>query len=87
MEVNRPFPLPDLTQKLFIFMSYFPYDRQNGTWSTKSNEKGILFNYNFLNICRYSNLIKKLEDNFIANRKFTSCYNIKILGENICYFH
>ena len=39
------------------------------------------FDYTFLIICRYLKLVKnqkKSEDNFIANRKFTSCYNIKM---------
>ena len=31
---------------------------------------------------------KKSEDNFIANRKFTSCYNIEqVTGKNVCHFH
>jgi hypothetical protein len=40
-------------------MSYFPYDGQNGFWSSiKSNEKEKEFEYNFLIICRYLNQVK-----------------------------
>jgi hypothetical protein len=40
-------------------MSYFPYDGQNGIWSSiKSNEKEKEFEYNFLIICRYLNQVK-----------------------------
>ena len=38
-------------------MSYFPYDGQNSTWSSKSNGK-YNFEYDFLIICRYFNLVK-----------------------------
>jgi hypothetical protein len=49
------------------------------------------FEYTFLIICRYLKLVKnqkKSEDNFIANRKFTSCYNIKMyrIWENYMLF-
>ena len=49
-------------------MSYFPFDNYNGIRSGKSNGKDNEYES------------KKSEDNFIANRKFTSCYNIKILN-------
>jgi hypothetical protein len=42
---------------------YFPFDWNNGTWSSKCNGK--------------NKFVKK--QHFKANRKFTSCYNIKIL--------
>ena len=40
-------------------MSYFPYDSQNGNWFSKNNGKDNKFEYNFLKICRYLNLVKK----------------------------
>lgn len=52
--------------------SYFIDDRENGTDSSKSNGKGIEFDYNFMIICRYFNFVEKTEDHFIANSKFTS---------------
>ena len=40
---------PDLTIKFMFFnRSYFPYDKQNGTHSRKSNEKENEFEFNFL---------------------------------------
>ena len=41
-----------------FYTSYFPYDKQNGTWSRKSNGKDNEFDYNFLKICRYLNFVK-----------------------------
>ena len=60
-----------------FYKSYFPYDRQNGTWSSKSYRKDNNFKCNSQINCRYSNLAKKSEDNFLATRKQSSCYNIK----------
>ena len=76
--------IPALILKFRIFikknyMSYFPYNKQNVTWSSKNNGKDNKLEYNFLPVCRYLNVAKISEDNFTANRKFTSCYNIKIL--------
>ena len=51
---------------MFLYRSYFPFDRQNGTQFSKSNRKGKEFEYNFLIICRYLNLVKKSEDIFIV---------------------
>ena len=68
-----------------FFTSYFPCDGQNGTRSSKNNGKENKF-YNFLTVC--SHVEKKSADNFIANRNFTSCYNIKILNtlqENVLF--
>ena len=87
---NKPFAYSRNDFKIILYfafyMSYFPFDGRNGTWcNNKSNGKDN--EYSFLIICRYLNLVKKKpEDNFLVNRKFISCYNIKI-GENICYFH
>ena len=39
--------------------SYFPYNEQNCTCSSKSNEKDKEFECYFLTICRYLNLLKK----------------------------
>jgi hypothetical protein len=39
---NRPFANSWFAYHMFIYlyyMSYFPYDKQNGTWSSKSNRK------------------------------------------------
>ena len=60
-------------------MSCFHYDRQDGTCYCKSNRNYKELENNILIICRYLNLVKKSEDDFIAKRKFTSCYNIKIV--------
>ena len=87
--------IPDLMWKLYIvylwYMSYFPYDWQNDIWCSKSNGKDNEFEYNVFIICRYLNFLKKSDDHFRANRKFTSCYNIKIFNrlweKYICYFH
>ena len=62
--------IPDLILKLYdlilFYKSYFHYEGQTGTWSSKSNRKENKFEYNFLIICRYWNLVKKSEDNFKA---------------------
>jgi len=54
--------IPDLISKLYIFIpfykSYFPYGRQNDTSSSKSNKKHLEFEFNFILICRYLNLVK-----------------------------
>jgi len=44
-----------------------------------SNGKDNEYEYNSLKICRYLKIVikKKSEDSFIAERKFTSCYNNK----------
>lgn len=39
-------------------MSYFPFDWQTGTLSSKSNGKNNKFEYNFLIMSRYLNLVK-----------------------------
>ena len=41
-----------------FFTGYVPYDGQNGTHSSKSNEKDKEFKHNFLIICRYLNRVK-----------------------------
>jgi hypothetical protein len=41
------------------YKSYFPYDVQNDTRSSKSNGKHNGFGYNFLIIYIYLNLVKK----------------------------
>ena len=61
-------------------MSYFPYNKKTATQSIKSYGNDNEFEYNFLISCRYLYIVKKSEDNFIANRKFTRLYNIKILN-------
>jgi hypothetical protein len=57
---------------MFFYASYFPYDQQNGNRSSKSNGNDNEFDYNILIICRYLNLVKKSEDSFKTNRKFTT---------------
>ena len=48
----------------------------------KKTEGTMNFAYNFLITCRYLNFVKKKsEDNFIAKRKCTRCYNTKTLYE------
>ena len=54
--------IPDRILKLYVFIplfetSCFPYNGQNGT-RTKSNEKANEFEYNFLIICKYLNLVE-----------------------------
>jgi hypothetical protein len=67
------FHISDLILKINVFIifyvNYFPYDGQDGIRSSKSNEKDNGFEYHFLIICTYLNLVKKSEDNFIANAK------------------
>ena len=55
----------------FLYASYFIHDWQDIENISKNNE----FEYTYLIICRYL----KLVNNLIINRKFTSCYNYKIL--------
>jgi hypothetical protein len=43
-----------------LYASYFSDDEQNGTRSSESNGKDNAFEYNFLIICRYLNLFKKI---------------------------
>jgi hypothetical protein len=50
------------------------------TRSRKSNVKYCEFEYNFLIICRYLKFVRKTHVNFIANKKSSSCYNIKCLN-------
>ena len=54
--------IPNLIMKLHLFYlfntSYFPYDRQNGSRFSKSNGRDKEFEYTFLIICRYLNLVK-----------------------------
>ena len=75
----------DLILKLYIFLPFlyelYPYDGQNGTQSSKSNGKDNKSEYNFIMSCRYLNIVKKSEENFLVSRKFTSRYNIKIYGK------
>jgi hypothetical protein len=69
---------------LHIFYgSYFPYQGQKGTWSSKTNRKDNQFKYNFHIICRYLNLVKNQEDNFLANKNSQVVTTLKIyrLGE------
>jgi hypothetical protein len=47
--------IPDLILKLCFNTSYFPYDGQTITRSSKSNRKDNELKYNFLIICRYLN--------------------------------
>jgi len=68
-------------------MSYFPYDEKTGTQSSKSYGNDNEFEYNFFISCRYLYLVKKSENNNIANRKFTRCYNIKILNRLCVKIH
>ena len=78
--------ISDTILKLYIFMSfytsYLPYDRENGNLSSKRNGKDNEFEYNFLIICRYLNLVKNQRKIFIAH-----CYNTKnfeqIMGKKI----
>ena len=58
-----------------FYTSYLPYDRENGNLSSKRNGKDNEFEYNFLIICRYLNLVKNQRKIFIAH-----CYNTKILN-------
>jgi hypothetical protein len=70
---NTPFVHSRFDSKIIRFhKSYFPYNRQNGTQSSKSNGKDNEFECNFLIFCR-----PIWYHNFIANRKCTSCNNIK----------
>ena len=52
--------IPALILKLYFFISYFknylPYDEQK--WTSKRNGKANEFEYNFLIICRYWDLVK-----------------------------
>ena len=60
----------DYKNYLFLnlfYTSYFPYDGQNGTQSSKRDGKVNEFGYNFLIICKYFNLIK--------NQIIIFCYN------------
>ena len=41
-----------------FYMSYFHYDRENDTHSSKSNRNVKEFENNFLIFCRYLNLVK-----------------------------
>ena len=66
-----------------FYTSYFLNDGKTGTRSNKSKGKNNELEENFHIACRYLNIIKKQEDNFIANRKFTSGYNIKSLKKII----
>jgi hypothetical protein len=54
--------MPDLILKLYLFTQfltrYFIHDRQNSTHSSKNNGKDNEFEYNFIKICRYLNLVK-----------------------------
>ena len=54
--------IPNFIMKLYLFYhfctSYFPYDGQNGSLFSKSNGRDTTFEYNFLIICRYLNLVK-----------------------------
>lgn len=77
---NRTFEHSLFDSKIIHFyMSYFPYNGQTGILSSKTKEQDNEFENNFLIICRYLNLVKKIsEANFIANKKFTICYNITI---------
>lgn len=70
----------NLILKLYVFFnsSYFPcpYDGQNETRFRKINGKEKSFEYNFLIIGK---TLYNSELYFIANRKFTSYNNIKIM--------
>jgi hypothetical protein len=51
-----------------FYTSYFPYDGQNGTHSSKRDGKANEFGYNFLIICKYFNLVKHQSIIFCYNR-------------------
>lgn len=53
----------------FFYMSYFPFNQQNGTRSSQKNGKDKEIECNFLIICKYLNLIKKSDDNFHRKQK------------------
>ena len=63
---------PDLILKLYIFITfyanYFPYDRQTGTQSSKSNGKNNKIVYCFLIICRYVNLVKNQSREYLFSK-------------------
>jgi hypothetical protein len=65
--------ISDLILKLYVFKSYFPYDEQNGTYSSKSNEKDKELKYNFLTIHTYFNLAKFRTD--YEKNIFYFCWN------------
>ena len=72
---------PRLILKLYFFMSYFPYNRKKmvpglARAMERTTNLSIIFSHNLY----ISEPCKKSEDNFIAIRKFTSCYNIKIFN-------
>ena len=67
------------SRPLKILYDLFPYNGENDTRSSKNNGKDNKFEYNILIVADILNLVKnKSEDNCIANKKFTSCYKIKI---------
>ena len=88
--------IPDLILKLYVFIPFLiravslrqrngtrsifirviSLTLENGTRSSRSNGKKNKFEYNIWPLEE-----KKWEDNFIANRKFTSCYNINRIWE------
>ena len=82
---------------MFLFIlhtSYFPSDGLNGGRGSNSNVIHNEFEYYFLIICRYLNLVKKMRGILFfstANGKFTSHYNNNKFGTdyggNICYIH
>jgi hypothetical protein len=84
--VNYPFffflihllHISDLILKLYVFKFFIRVISLTTRLMVPILERAIEFEYNFLTICSYLNLVKKSDDNFIATRKFTSCYNVKI---------
>ena len=73
---NKHFAFSRFDSKLYIYkpfsMSYFLYDKKMLPGLGRSMGKDNEFEYNFVKICRYLNLVKKSEDNF---RKF-KIYNL-----------
>ena len=62
-DFDLPFAQPQSDSKImhfymYIYRSYLPYNRQNGIRS--SNRKFKEFEFKFLIICKYWNLVKKI---------------------------
>jgi hypothetical protein len=70
---NTPFCTFSIDSKIICFYTLFKQivSLVKGKMVSENNE----FEYNLLLICRYLNLVTF--SNFLTNRKFTSCYNIK----------
>jgi hypothetical protein len=75
IDLNRPFTHSWIASEIVCFYTIFMRVTSLVTSKMVTRlAKDNKIEYDFLIICR----LWKLEDNFITNIKFTSCYNIKI---------